>query len=150
MLIPSCSNNSGDEPVYPRKVSLKEAAKELGVKIPKPEYVPSEYKLTKIILNSEYIVSIFYKASETRQIEFEIDWKPKGGHPYRIDSGSPTVELDENNTGQLISRDNSNTIAWNWVPNPEPDDIPFFTFLLQATKELPVSELVKMANSVGW
>ncbi len=147
IMVSSCGDDKGDEQIFPRNASLKEAEEVLGIEIPRPHYMPPGYEVEKVILESESRVSLIFSDKNDREIELEIDWRRQAVLPYKIDSDSPTVELD-GNIAQLISLDNENIIAWNWIPEQYENSL--FIFQLHDTKELAVSELIMIANSVDW
>ena len=145
-LVLSCSGHQGTQ-VFPRKVSIAEAEKVLGVPIPTPHYAPPGYSLRSAALENQSAVSLSYGAKNQSDILLRINWDPEGFPPYRVDVSKPTVSLKVG-LAALMEDGDKNRIAWNWIPDRYPDSL--FVFQLSCPDTLPVSELILIADSVDW
>ncbi len=141
----SCNTSQNNSQSYPYEVSFSKAEKRIGTKIPKPDYLPGDFKLHKVILMNKDIVSLFYISLSGEEIELKITWRSEGIIPWKVDQDAPTVEIGDN-LAQLFENEDNNRIVWNWIPNKRENS--FFIISLSYPKYLSISEIVKMADSL--
>ena len=132
---------------FPKEATLAEAQAIIGVEIPTPHYLPDGYSQSMVTLVNEIAVSIAYRAPAKGGISLRIQWDPAGLPAYRIDLSQPTLEL-KNTTAQLEKTANNTRATWNWIPERYPKSL--FGFELTAPKELTVSELIQLGNSIAF
>ena len=150
------SDVKDDTDIYPRTVSLEEAQDILGTDIPIPCYFPEgfmikEYLIEEGLINNgkiNYPVMLLINNSIngeeiTGAIELEIIWYEKGGIPIKIIDDR--VKINDS-YGLLQSKDDTNTILWNWQPHPDKPEM--FEFMISANEGIPIEELIEIAESV--
>ena len=112
--------------------------------IPWPHYIPEGYKI-QFTQDTGPFLTI---SNDNRQkIEYEIDWHPNGIGFWKMLPYHPIVEFN-GTEGQFIENDNVNSIIWNWMPEKTKPGL--YVLRLEATQNIPVEELVLIANSVDF
>ena len=142
----SCQGRPATE-VFPRRGSIVEAEKVLGVSIPTPHYAARGYSLKSVTLENNSAVSLSYGAKNESEILLRINWVSEGFPPYRVDMSRPTVQLKVG-PAALMQDGDRNSLAWNWIPDRYPDSL--FVFQLSCPNTLPVSEVILIADSIGF
>ena len=99
--------------------------------------------MDKVLLRSKNIVSLFYINSRDEELELKITCK--GLMPWKIDQDAPAVEL-EDNLAQLLEYEDNNRIVWNLFPDTQVTSL--YVISLYYPKDLPVTEIVKIADSL--
>lgn len=160
----SCHSNSltpdDNSQIIPRKTSLEEARDAIGVDVPIPAYLPRGCEIQEVYILEDTIILIISGKNIGKElitddkqeiydfqcdIEMNIRWYSEKGVPVRLPT--VTVKIDES-TGFLQDRGDKNALWWNWYPNRNKPGM--FELVLLANKEIPIEELVRIAESVGW
>jgi len=152
----SCGAATPEDTVedYPRKVSLKEAGEIMGEQLPVPSYLPQGFEIKGIYLTerSENSVTMALLISDEAIDEETLSSKIKmdltlyrkgqvGGLKFAADLG---INLGKER-GTLVTREDTNDI-YRILPHTEPPGQ--YMIILSAIKEIPLNELIKIAESV--
>lgn len=138
------------KPTEPRKVSVEEASRILGVTIPMPTYLPEGYKIQEIYIK-ENTVSLLISDEKTKA---DLQWKMKmsmtwysQGQVGGLKLPGERVMIGES-SGVIVDRETDNDLWWLWPQSPSPEEPGQFEMRLLAAKEIPKAEMVKVARSV--
>ena len=114
------------------------------IEIPWPHYIPEGYEI-EYTADKPFLI-IRHKINWKQTIEFYLDWD-SNGIGWRIDLAQPTIDLN-GATALYIEHEDTNNIIWNWMPE---ETLPgLYELQLCASKNIPIEELVLIANSVDF
>jgi hypothetical protein len=133
-------------PTLALALKIEEAEKQMGIEIPLPQYLPEGYEIKDVVPENANSVLLLFNCNASGFIELRINWKPDGVPPARMPPGWQSVTIN-GSAGYLLVGD-KNTLAWTWVPERYKPGI--FTPTIETSKDIPVSELLLVAGSLGW
>jgi len=142
-----------------QKTSLEEAADIIGVSVPVPTYLPAGFEIQEVYIQDSYEVKLIISDQEVEdkkqvspghygvqcKMALIVRWLPPGFPDIKIPDGR--VEFN-GSAGWFAEHEDHNDLWWNLYETVPPQG--FFELVLVAIKEIPKSELVKVAASVGW
>jgi hypothetical protein len=147
-----------------RKVTLEEASRTLGTAVPRPAYLPENYKIQEIYAQDESIrLLISDKEIEknlitlgdatgarqryhfTCKMEMEIKWHPEG-QPGGLKVPGEQVTVGKGK-GVLIYRESNIEVRWLLPPQSTPKQPGQYEIALKASQNIK-DELLKVAQSV--
>lgn len=156
LLIVTALSACQQKPAEPRQVSVEEASRLLGVNVPVPTYLPSDYKIQEVFIWENTVTLLISDEEIDYKLEDEdLQWKVKlnmtwysKGQVGGLKLPGEWVNIGETR-GVIIERETANELWWIWPEDTNPEKPGQFEFRLSAIKGISKAELIRIAESVS-
>jgi hypothetical protein len=143
MLLAGASTGCGKPPF---DSVFKQASTSAGVEFPRPRELPEKYTITDAIISRQNEVTVTIQKGVLDNITLRI-WLT----PIPLKLLNETVVNINGEPGYFLNQTDDNLLKWDLVKSiPLAKDGGLFELTMIASQDIPVNELILIAESIGW